>query len=210
MLRTVIALLTSSVLLLAASPARAVTVFTATLTGSQEAIPNASTASGSGSFVLNDAMTQFSFTVTISGLDITGTQTPDNPFDDLFAAHIHAPALPGANGPVRFGFFGAPFNDTDGDAVVTPFGTGVGGIFTSEWDATEGNNTTLIAQIPSILAGLSYINFHTVQFPGGEIRGQILRTTEPTQVPEPTTLALLGAGLIACMGFDRLRRRRRL
>ena len=57
--------------------------------------------------------------------------------------------------------------------MVTPFARGVGGTIFSKWDRDEGNNTTLTAQLPNILAGLSYINFHTVRLPGGEIRGQI-------------------------------------
>ena len=52
--------------------------------------------------------------------------------------------------------------------------------------------------LTNILDGLAYINFHTVQFRGGEIRGQIL-------APEPATLVLLGIGAAGLMG----RRRRR-
>ena len=78
------------------------------------------------------------------------------------AAHIHAPGARGTNAGVRFGFFGQPFNDTNpNDAVVTPFADGVGGTIASKWDLTEGNNTTLAQQLPNILAGLSYINYHT-------------------------------------------------
>jgi hypothetical protein len=37
----------------------------------------------------------------------------------------------------------------------------------------EGNGTMLAAQLPNLLAGLAYVNFRTVQFPAGEIRGQL-------------------------------------
>ncbi|MCC5830505.1 MAG: CHRD domain-containing protein [Phycisphaeraceae bacterium] len=42
------------------------------------------------------------------------------------------------------------------------------------------------AQADDLLAGLWYVNIHTNQHPGGEIRGQV--------VPEPAALALLGIG----------------
>jgi hypothetical protein len=45
---------------------------------------------------------------------------------------------------------------------------------------TEGNNTTLTDQLPNILAGQSYINFHTRRLPGGEIRGQIEENPQVT------------------------------
>ena len=40
--------------------------------------------------------------------------------------------------------------------------------------------------------GLAYINIHSTLNPGGEIRGQVLARA----VPEPSTLGLLGAGLL--------------
>jgi glucose/arabinose dehydrogenase len=156
-------------------------VFVARLDGSQENPANSSTARGFATFFLNRDMTELSFTVTVAGLDFTGSQTAD-PADDLLAAHIHAAAARGTNAGVRFGFFGTPFNDTNpNDVVVTPFEDGVGGTITSKWDLTEGNNTTLAAQLPSILAGQSYINFHTRRIPSGEIRGQIEENPEVTE-----------------------------
>ena len=160
--------------------------------------------SGEATFVLNTSVPVLHMTVTIRDIDVTGTQTPyEN--DNLVAAHIHAgpTAIPGvSNAPVRWGFFGAPFNDTDNDVVLTPFASGVGGVFTGSWDANEGNNTTLAEQLPNILNELSYINFHTVQFPGGELRGQL----RVVSVPEPGTLGLLlGAGLLAMVGTRRVR-----
>ncbi len=155
-------------------------VFVARLDGLQENPPNASTAKGYAAFFLNQEQTALRFFVTVTGLDFTGTQTAD-PSDDLLAAHIHAPAPRGTNAGVVFGFFGLPFNDTNPtDTVVTPFASGVGGTVFSKWDLAEGNNTTLAAQLPNILAGQSYINFHTRRFPGGEIRGQIEENPQVT------------------------------
>jgi glucose/arabinose dehydrogenase len=155
-------------------------VFVARLEGGQEVPPNASTAKGYAAFFLNQEGTALRFIVTVTGLDFTGTQTAD-PSDDLLAAHIHAAAPRGTNAGVRFGFFGQPFNDTNpNDVVVTPFASGVGGTIFSKWDRDEGNNTTLTAQLPNILAGLSYINFHTRRLPGGEIRGQIEENPQVT------------------------------
>ena len=155
-------------------------VFVARLDGLQENPPNTSTARGYAAFFLNQEQTALSFTVTVGGLDFTGTQTAD-PSDNLVAAHIHAPAPRGMNAGVRFGFFGQPFNDNNpNDVVVTPFATGVGGTIVSKWDSVEGNNTTLTAQLPNILAGLSYINFHTTRLPGGEVRGQIEENPQVT------------------------------
>jgi hypothetical protein len=148
-------------------------VFVARLEGGQEVPGNTSSAKGYAAFFMDSAMTSLSFIVTVTGLDFTGAPTVD-PADDLLAAHIHAPAPRGTNAGVRFGFFGTPFNDTNpNDVVVTPLAGGVGGTIFSKWDLDEGNNTTLTAQLANILAGQSYINFHTRRLPGGEIRGQI-------------------------------------
>lgn len=159
-------------------------------------------AHGVGTLVLNSARTAITMTVTIFDIDVTGSQTADTN-DNLTAAHIHVGAAPGSNAPVRWGFFGAPDNDNNPDnLVVTPFASGVGGTFTSVWDLDEGNaGTTLATNLPSILAGLSYINFHTVQFGGGEIRGQLLFS-----VPEPSSAIALGTGIAGLVLFG-LRRR---
>ena len=165
------------------------TILSATLTNAQENPPAVPTTTstppaprpasfGIAVFTLNDSQTAMSFTATIFNIDVTGSQTPDTN-DNLTAAHIHAPAAdPTINAPVVWGFFGMPFNDPD-DSSVTPFATGVGGVFSGTWDGSEGNGTTLSAQLDNILTGQSYINFHTVQFGTGEIRGAIVQRSTP-------------------------------
>ena len=162
--------------------------FIVNLTNSQEVPPTNPTLSGGGRrpssygtarFVFNAADTAMTMTATVNNIDVTGAQTADAN-DNLVAAHIHAGASvqPGVNGAVVWGFFGAPFNDNNpDDHVVTPFGVGlVGGTFNDKWDAPEGNGTTLAAQLANIRAGHAYINFHTTQFGGGEIRGNFPAT----------------------------------
>ncbi len=64
-------------------------------------------------------------------------------------AHFHGPALPGANAGVAVPFPSAA-SPADGMATLTP------------------------AQIADLMAGKWYVNIHTQQYPGGEIRGQVL------------------------------------
>ncbi|MFL6452361.1 MAG: CHRD domain-containing protein [Bryobacteraceae bacterium] len=190
----------------------AATILTANLTNSAEIPPTVPTTAtgaarpasfGTAMFVLNDAMTSMTMSATIFNIDFTGTQTADVN-DNLVAAHIHAsPTASTANAGVVWGFFGSPFNDNNpNDVVITPSATGVGGTITGKWDASEGNGTTLTAQLPNILSGNSYINFHTNQFGGGEIRG-ILNVA-----PEPSTTFLMGLGFAGLFGAGVIRRRK--
>lgn len=188
--------------------ARADTILIANLTNAQENPPVVPTASTGGSrpasfgtavFSLNDAQTAMMMFVSISNIDVNGTQTPNDTNDNLANAHIHAPAPPGMNASVVWGFWGAPQN-TANDIMMVPFQSGVGGIFTATWNLNEGNaGQTLTSQLGNILGGQAYINFHTAQFPGGEIRGQI------QLVPEASSLLLLLTGLAGAAGFSRRR-----
>jgi hypothetical protein len=64
-------------------------------------------------------------------------------------AHFHGPAMPGANA-----------------GVVVPF--------PSAASPAEGSATLTPAQVTDLMAGKWYVNVHTAQNPGGEIRGQVL------------------------------------
>jgi hypothetical protein len=141
---------------------------------------------GAATFVLNTAQTSMTMSAQVFNIDFTGTQTATT------------------NAGVVWGFIGTPLNDiSPNDVVVTPFAAGVGGTVTAKWDASEGNNTTLTAQLPNILSTHSYINFHTSQFGGGEIRGFLV------PVPEPSTVALLACGLVGMAGWGWRRQRQK-
>jgi hypothetical protein len=103
----------------------------------------------------------------VTGLDFGG-QTPGTA-DNLTGGHFHVGVF-NVNGPIVFGFLISPNNETDGDTRVDA----ATGTLTGQWDAAEGNNTTLTAQLASLQAGAVYVNYHTTAFPGGEIRGQVL------------------------------------
>ena len=195
-IKLVVSCLASVILI--ADPAHAVTSFTAIIENEQEVanppVPEQGSG-GTGVFELNDAMTALSFDITLFGLDIDGLQTPNNPNDNATRFHIHnAPA--GANGGIVFGMKD-PNHDVD-DLVINP----VTGRITGVWDGTEGNGTTLAAQIPNLLANRLYFNVHTPDHPGGEVRGQIL------VVPEPTSLTLAAGPIVALLLARRHRMRR--
>lgn len=65
-------------------------------------------------------------------------------------AHFHGPAMPGANAGVAVPFPNAT-SPAAGETTLTPM------------------------QIDDLMAGKWYANVHTAAFPGGEIRGQMMR-----------------------------------
>lgn len=169
---------------------------------------------GTARFVFNSGRTALTVTGTVNNIDFNSAQTVDTN-DNLTNAHIHASAVDPAPAtrPVVWGFIGTPFNDNNpNDSVVTPFGAGVGGTFSAKWDAPEGNGTTLAAQLDNLLAGRAYINFHTTQFSGGEIRGNLpaLQTFRDSLVAGLTGGTLTRATVLRMVAeFDFLQTRER-
>jgi hypothetical protein len=176
-----------------APAAEAVTLFQAMITHEQEVanppIPDEGS-SGIGTFILNDAMDALSYDIQLFGLDLDGLQTPGDPNDNVTRTHFHA-APAGSNGGIVHGQIdpSASLRNDPDDLVVDA----ANGRITGIWDGTEGNGTTLAAQLTVLLNGGLYFNVHTSDHAGGEIRGQLVVVPEPASA----TLCLLGAASLA-------------
>jgi hypothetical protein len=168
---------------------------TGDLTGPKEFPPVASPGTGSTVVVYDDVAHTLAVDVTFS--DLTSPTT---------ASHIHCCVLPSDPMP------------TAGVATTTPtfvgFPLGVmSGTFSTILDLTDAasfragfimaNGGTAAgaeaALAAGLAAGMAYLNVHTADHPGGEIRSFL------TPVPEPGTALLLGA---AFAGLYLVRRRR--
>jgi len=166
-------LATVGLLALAPTSFAALEDFTVTLNGAQETPVNNSTASGLGTLTFDTTANTLTLNnITYSGLSANST-----------AAHIHGPGAPGVGVGVLYGM----------SPTYTTLGS-TSGSFSGTLTLTAGTgNFSIPEQVSQLEGGLWYLNVHNANFPGGEIRGQIL------PVPEPSTLALsgLGVGLLA-------------
>jgi len=175
-------------------------VYSTTLSGPNESPVNASPGTGTALVTIDDVLHSMRVQATFSGLTSANT-----------ASHIHV-----INGPGD-----ANTSDTLGPVTTTtPTFTGfpggvTSGVFDQTYDMTlassyrsgfitDAGGTTAAAEaalFSGIAQGRAYLNIHTINFAGGEIRGFL----QP--VPEPATLLLMGAGMA---GLVVIRRRRRV
>lgn len=155
----------------------AATVFHATLTGDQETPPNLSAATGTAVFTLSAEATTLTYDISVSGIDP----------QQITAAHIHV-APPGTPGAIVLslsaGRAGTSFHGTLGAADLL----GAPGV------------TTFAAFVAKLRAGETYVNVHTQNFSGGEIRGQIgfsvfRATLNGDQETPPVSTAATGSAL---------------
>jgi CHRD domain/PEP-CTERM motif len=190
------------VALLSASAAQADPIlFSAVLTGAAEAEPT-------GSPGLGFALVSYDPTQHMMGV-LAGFQGLTSP---TAAAHIHCcidppgtagvatpvPTFPGFPSGVTTGFYTQSFNLTDASSYNPAFLTANGGDpVAAELSLTQG-----------LASGRAYFNIHTDAFPGGEIRGFFTAVNGPSAIPEPTSFALLGSGLLGAVVVRRWRQRK--
>ena len=86
--------------------------------------------------------------------------------------------------------------------VGTPGGVDLG--IPGPWSSPQvGLNIPLNpSQEANLLSGNWYVNVHTLDFGGGEIRGQVL----VNPVPVPAAMWLFGSGLLGLVGLARLKK----
>jgi hypothetical protein len=187
-------LMFAAVLLIARAADATTFRFYAVLNGLSESPPNNSPGTGIANVAYDDVLHLLTVDVVFSGLT-TGTT----------ASHIHC-CTPAAQ------------SGTAGVATTTPTFVNfplmvTSGTYHNVLDLTLASSynpafVTASGSIPgaemALVGGLfgerTYLNIHTTQNPGGEIRGFL----DP--VPEPATLSLLGMGLGSLIAARRRRR----
>ncbi len=167
-------------------------VYTTSLSGPNEAPPNASPGIGFSTLTIDLDLATMHIDADFSGL--LGTVTASHihgataaPFAGTAGVMTPVPTFPGFPSGVTSGTYSNTFDLTLASSYNPAFVTANGGTISGAMNA----------MLAALADGKAYLNIHTSAFGGGEIRGFY------TPVPAPGALAMLGLG-----GLMATRRRR--
>jgi CHRD domain len=194
----------AAALMLPAPAARAIPItFGGILSGANEVPPNNSPGAGTVTVVLDPTAETIQILASFFALT-----TPD------MAAHIHCCQTTPGNPPTVGvattvpAFAGFPLNVTQGTYLSPVFSLEDPSFYNPAFVTMQGGlEQAETALITGIENGLTYFNIHTTQFPGGELRTQLLPLG--VAVPGPVVGAGLPGLVMACGGLVALARRRR-
>lgn len=140
--------------------------------------------------LLSGAYGEAHFTLSPDGNSLSYTLQVSKTSTAVFMAHIHI-GPPTQNGPIMLWLFGDPTHNPIPNLTLPrtdpPFadgGTGGGTVSGTLTAASFPTGNTGLANLgvtsfadaaANILKGNAYVNVHTVRYPPGEIRGQIMR-----------------------------------
>jgi MYXO-CTERM domain-containing protein len=158
--------------------------YDAALSGANEAPPTGSPGVGFAIVTVDTILNTMEVNVTFSGLTSGNT-----------AAHIHCCVAPGGNAGVATitpTFTGFPSGTTAG-TYDHLFDLTSSDTYNPAFITLEGNLANAESALLAGLAGdMTYLNIHTTENLGGEIRGFLVTTPEP----QTWLLALAGLGLL--------------
>jgi hypothetical protein len=126
------------------------TDFTASLTGAEEVPAVTTSATGTARFTHDENDQSIQFTLNVNNIS------------SAFAAHIHEGAT-GVNGDVVVTLFDGPVTSGSFSGTLSSGPIRSGDVSGMSFDQLVG----------IMRSGQAYVNVHTTQNPGGEIRGQI-------------------------------------
>ena len=161
------------------------TVFRVILEGEQEVPPRETTASGVGTVIFDSTEVAASYSFDIQGLDFgLAVGLPAQTLttgDDATRTHFHGPAGAGTNAPIVFGQIGPLSEQHDADDRDVALNADGSWTISGRWETTDLLAPRSINDFATALGSATvgtavplYFNVHSGDFPGGEIRGQLV------------------------------------
>lgn len=173
------------------------------------------TGSGVYDLYFNASTNVYMLDYTITVQNLVYPENPNLP-DPILQAHLHDhymyATLPDGttsvspylkNGPVVKGLYDASITGKMPLNGATPY------TFSGVWSSADAQQPLTAAMISDLNAGNLYSNIHTVNYPNGAIRGNIVSSTLAA-APEPSQAAALSIGVLGLAALGVRARRRRV